>query len=83
VTSADGRAVLFDLDGTLIDSFPGIAAAYHHLLTTMGLGDMDDADIKQFVGPPIQEVLQSHFGLSGSRLDQDSSNSRNILESMR
>jgi phosphoglycolate phosphatase len=62
------RAVLFDLDGTLIDSFPGIASAYHHLLTQLDLGDLDDASIKAFVGPPIQEVLHDRFGLSGDRL---------------
>lgn len=62
-------AVLLDLDGTLIDSFPGIASAYHHVLDYLDVGDMDDADLRQFVGPPVQEVLSSHFGLSGKQLD--------------
>jgi len=64
------RAVLFDLDGTLVDSFPGIASAYHHVLLELGLGDIDDADLKQLIGPPIQEALERFFGLSGERLEK-------------
>jgi phosphoglycolate phosphatase len=64
------RAVLFDLDGTLVDSFPGIASAYRHVLTEMGLGDKDDADLAPLMGPPIQEGLQHYFGLSGTRLEE-------------
>lgn len=62
--------MVFDLDGTLIDSFPGIASAYHHVLTSLQLGDIEDADIRQLIGPPIQEVLRSRFGLTGDRLDE-------------
>ncbi len=68
--STRSRAVLFDLDGTLVDSFPGIAAAYHATLEELGLGDRDDAEIAAFIGPPIQVVLAEHFGLRGTRLDQ-------------
>src|SRR5580704_19326012 len=64
------RAVLFDLDGTLVDSFPGIASAYHYVLLELGLGDMDDAHLKQLIGPPIQEALEHSFGLNGDRLEQ-------------
>ncbi len=64
------RAVLFDLDGTLVDSFPGIASAYHYVQLELGLGDMDDADLKQLIGPPIRESLERFFGLSGDRLEQ-------------
>ena len=65
VTSGQRRAVLFDLDGTLIDSFPGIASAYHHVLAEFDLGDMEDADLKQFIGPPIQECSRGTSGSAG------------------
>jgi phosphoglycolate phosphatase len=61
--------VFFDLDGTLVDTFPGIADAYRHLLVQLGLGKMDDSQLRQFIGPPIQEVLCQSFGLSGDRLE--------------
>jgi phosphoglycolate phosphatase len=63
------RAVLFDLDGTLVDSFAGIASAYHHVLGQLELDDVDDREIATFIGPPIQVVLAERFGLAGSRLD--------------
>lgn len=64
------RAVLFDLDGTLVDSFSGIASAYHHVFAQLGLGDMDDAELRQLIGPPIQSILQDRFGLSGASLEE-------------
>jgi phosphoglycolate phosphatase len=67
--SSRRRAVLFDLDGTLVDSFPGIADAYRHVLIQLGLDDMEDAELKQFIGPPIQEVFRRNLGLNGRHLD--------------
>ncbi len=68
--SGSTHAVIFDLDGTLIDSFPGIAEAYHHVLLQMGLPAFGDTEIRQLIGPPIQEALQDHFGLRDGLLDE-------------
>jgi phosphoglycolate phosphatase len=46
--------VLFDLDGTLTDSQPGIAAAYRHTLDVLGL-ETDAATLRRCVGPPIRD----------------------------
>jgi len=62
--------VLFDLDGTLVDTFPGIASAYRHVLSQLGLDDMDDDDLKPLIGPPIQEGLREHLGLNDDRLEE-------------
>ncbi len=64
------RAVLFDLDGTLVDSLPGIAMAYSHVIAEMGLGGINDADLRHLIGPPIQVALHQHFGLDGNRLEE-------------
>ena len=63
---------LLDLDGTLVDSFEGIASAYPHVLAELELGDMDDTELARFVGPPIQRVLEQHFELTGPRLYEES-----------
>jgi phosphoglycolate phosphatase len=63
-------AVLFDLDGTLVDSFPGIASAYHHMLQAVDLKDIPDSEIRPLVGQNIKAVLSEHFGLSGNRLEK-------------
>ncbi|WP_439122914.1 phosphoglycolate phosphatase [Marivita sp.] len=44
------RAVVFDLDGTLIDSLPDIAAAANALLSDHGLASLPQAQIGSFVG---------------------------------
>jgi phosphoglycolate phosphatase len=64
------RAIFFDLDGTLIDSFPGIASAYRVVFDALNLDAMTDEDIRQFIGPPIQEVLRRHFGLRDQGLSR-------------
>ena len=64
------RAVLFDLDGTLVDSFPGIAMAYSHVTAQMGLVGINEADLRQLIGPPIQVALHQQFGLNGDRLEE-------------
>ncbi len=55
--------VLFDLDGTIVDSEPGIEAALRHALTT-GFGiDPSPDQLRAFMGPPIAEILPAVFGL--------------------
>lgn len=58
--------VLFDLDGTLTLSHPGIVACARHALTTLGV-DIGDTDLKLFVGPPLYESFRS-FGLSDDQV---------------
>jgi phosphoglycolate phosphatase len=70
VDDGGSTAVLFDLDGTLVDSFPGIASAYHHMLQAMDLEDIPDSEIRPLVGQNIQAVLSEYFGLSGDRLEK-------------
>jgi phosphoglycolate phosphatase len=51
------RAVLLDLDGTLIDSLPGIRASC--LATLRALGHVPDpaTDFTSLVGPPLPQVM--------------------------
>ena len=48
--------VLFDLDGTLTDSAPGIVASYRHALAAFGVA-ASDAEIRRWIGPPLGESL--------------------------
>ena len=50
--------VLLDLDGTLSDSRPGIAACFRHTLTTLGHDPETAGDLTWAVGPPISVSLQ-------------------------
>ncbi|MEG2542099.1 MAG: HAD hydrolase-like protein [Christensenellaceae bacterium] len=47
------KAVLFDFDGTLIDSSPGILDCAKQTIIEMGAFMPDDETIKKFIGPPL------------------------------
>lgn len=52
------RSVLLDLDGTLIDSQPGILASCLAALRALGHEPDETLDIKRFIGPPLEDVMQ-------------------------
>jgi phosphoglycolate phosphatase len=52
------RSVLLDLDGTLIDSQPGIVASTLAALRARGYVPDEALDIKRFIGPPLEDMLR-------------------------
>ena len=56
--------VLFDLDGTLTDSQPGIVNCLKYALDAFGIEHPDDATIRTFLGPPLMVTFREHFGMS-------------------
>jgi phosphoglycolate phosphatase len=51
-------AILFDLDGTIVDSAPGITSTLAYTFETLGLPVPSDADLRAFVGPPILDSFR-------------------------
>ena len=49
-------AVLFDLDGTLIDSAPGILATFQKTFETFGL-TVGEQRLRPFLGPPLRSSM--------------------------
>ena len=64
------RLVLFDLDGTLVDSSPGIHASVRVAVASFGLPEPTPAQLRAMVGPPLQEGFALGFGLSGADVDR-------------
>lgn len=56
--SSRPRAALFDLDGTLIDSAPGIAEALNCTLEELGCAREPEALIRGWIGDGARELLQ-------------------------
>ncbi len=56
--------VIFDLDGTLIDSRIGIHSSVVHTLKEMGVPAVDQELLSQFIGPPLIDSFQSIAGMS-------------------
>lgn len=59
------RAVVFDLDGTLIDSRGDIAAACNHVLRSAGRAALPVETIAGFVGDGARALLARAFAMSG------------------
>ena len=56
--------ILFDLDGTLTDSGPGIMNGFEYALTKMGLDVPDRSSLRRFVGPPLGDSFEKTLGFS-------------------
>lgn len=57
------RAVLFDLDGTLSASAPGILASARHALSVLGEPIPSEAQLLRFIGPPLVDSFREVCGL--------------------
>lgn len=49
--------LIFDLDGTLVDSLPGIAASLNRTLTAHGLPGHSNAQVRTFVGDGLRNLI--------------------------
>ncbi|MCW2676111.1 MAG: putative hydrolase [Modestobacter sp.] len=64
------RLVLFDLDGTLVDSAPGIWASVRVAAGELGLPAPTPAQLRSMVGPPLQDGFAAVFGITGDDVDR-------------
>ena len=63
------RSVIFDLDGTLIDSSPSILECFATVLANAGLHPVVPLD-SSLIGPPLRQTLMNISGLSsGEQVD--------------
>lgn len=55
------RAVLFDLDGTLVDSYAALAEAVNFARREHGYDELSSSRIRDFVGEGLDKLLQRAF----------------------
>ncbi len=55
------KAVLFDLDGTLIDSLPGISALFRKVLDDLGRPDVSDEEVRALIGIPLADCFARYL----------------------
>jgi N-acetyl-D-muramate 6-phosphate phosphatase len=60
----DVRAVLFDLDGTLIDSAPDLAGAANDLRAEHGMAPLPYAELRPMVGTGARGMVGAAFGVA-------------------
>lgn len=62
--------VLWDLDGTIADSAPGITATLALMFTELGMPVPTPAELLRYVGPPILEAFHDFAGMSGAKAER-------------
>lgn len=64
------HTILFDLDGTLTDSGPGIANSVAYALKKWDIIENDINILKKFVGPPLDASFAKYYGFSKEKCVQ-------------
>ena len=63
--------VLFDLDGTLVDSASDIAAAVNRLLAELGHAQVDEATVRSWIGDGARQLITSALQHAGDTRTAD------------
>lgn len=58
------KAILFDLDGTLIDSSEGITKSTQYALKEYGIEEPNLDKLRVFIGPPLHQSFSKYYGFS-------------------
>ena len=59
-------AVIFDLDGTLLDTSEGIFKSVSYVIDTLKLPRLSDDVMRTFIGPPIQKSFARIYGMDSA-----------------
>nr|WP_319489484.1 HAD hydrolase-like protein [uncultured Caproiciproducens sp.] len=70
--------IIFDLDGTLTNSEPGITSSVKYALEKMGQPVPELSILRKFIGPPQWESFVKYCGLSDEQTTQAVENYREI-----
>lgn len=58
------KAILWDLDGTIINSEEGITKCVQYALRAKGIDEPDLKKLLCFIGPPLEPVFRERYGMS-------------------
>ena len=62
--------ILFDLDGTLTDSFKGIVHSVQYALSRYGIVENDLHKLTPFIGPPLTYSFREFYHFSDAQADE-------------
>jgi len=65
------RALIFDLDGTLVDSLPDLAGAVNDLMAANGLKPHAERAVASMVGKGVPVLVQKAFAAHGITMEGD------------
>jgi phosphoglycolate phosphatase len=65
------QALIFDLDGTLVDTAPDLHAATNHVLGLIDRNPISMAELRAFVGHGAMNLIERGVAATGEPVDQD------------
>jgi phosphoglycolate phosphatase len=66
------KAVVFDLDGTLVDTAPDLMAATNHVLSLLRRRPITMAEVRSFVGRGARILIERGVAATGDAIDEAS-----------
>lgn len=57
--------VVFDLDGTLMDTYPGVVVSFTKTEQELGLRHLSDNELRSVIGPALEDSFYRLYGLEG------------------
>ena len=63
--SSNAVALIFDLDGTLIDSLPDLTAALNRMLTGLGRRELTTSEVRAMIGDGTRALVKRALGATG------------------
>lgn len=64
------EALIFDLDGTLVDTAPDLHAATNHVLGLIGRAPLSMTDVRSFVGHGALKLIERGVAATGDPVDR-------------
>ncbi|PWB60936.1 MAG: phosphoglycolate phosphatase [Betaproteobacteria bacterium] len=74
------RAALFDLDGTLVDTAPDLAAAANRMLADLGRPGLEEGQIRDYVGKGVVNLVNRCFEATGGGSEGERGRAHAIFE---
>ena len=74
------RAVLFDLDGTILDTAPDLAACANAMLAEIGRAPLPEAQIRDYIGKGVQNLVARSLEATGGAGAVDSAHALEVFE---
>ncbi len=63
------KTVIFDLDGTLIDTSAGVIACGKYAMSKIGMPEISDAAARKILGPPLADSFPNELGVPLEKVD--------------
>lgn len=61
------KYILFDMDGTITDSYEAVTKSFIYALEFYGVTDYDNSKLRLILGPPLRESFEKLFGFEGEK----------------